>query len=206
MDSIKNHSGVKLIGFFLVLAVAVLAFQRQPVSLAFTPNAQANLPLLFSSMLLISMFIERAIEIFLSAWRSQQADILDTEIAGLERQIKLKKDQADQLDPLLNSLQAKKRERIEYRIESRAVAQWIGLLIGVLVSLVGVRILANVIVLPESGLPAGQHALFVVVDVLLTGAVLAGGSDAFNKIMKLYSSAMDTAAQNAAARKQDPAQ
>jgi hypothetical protein len=39
--------------------------------------------------------------------------------------------------------------------------------------------------------------------VLVTGAEPAGGSDALNKIMKLYSAFTETAAQNTRAKKND---
>jgi len=63
-----------------------------------------------------------------------------------------------------------------------------GLGIGFLVSLVGVRVLGNVIDI--ASLSGDQQGVFTVVDILLTGAVLAGGSEAVNKIMKVYNSFM----------------
>jgi hypothetical protein len=48
-------------------------------------------------------------------------------------------------------------------------------------------------ILNESTLTGYQANLFIVVDVMLTGAVLAGGSEAINRIMKLYNSAMTPA-------------
>ena len=42
---------------------------------------------MFGYLLLISLFVERAIEVFLSAWRSGRADELDIEIANLNKQV-----------------------------------------------------------------------------------------------------------------------
>ena len=40
-----------------------------------------------------------------------------------------------------------------------------------------------------------QQHIFVAVDILITGSVLAGGSEAFNKIMKIYNNIMNSTAE-----------
>lgn len=148
---------------------------------------------MFGYLLLISLFVERAIEVFLSAWRSGRADELDIEIANLNKQVAgSAKTTAEKLKLNLQSLE---KDRTVYRAGSRFIAQWLGLGIGVLVALVGVRVLGNIVDITT--LSKEQEAAFVVVDVLLTGAVLAGGSEAINKIMKVYNSFMIKTAEKA---------
>lgn len=125
--------------------------------------------------------------------RSGRADELDIEIANLNKQVAgSAKTTAEKLKLNLQSL---KKDRTVYRAGSRFIAQWLGLGIGVLVALVGVRVLGNIVDITT--LSKAQEAAFVVVDVLLTGAVLAGGSEAINKIMKVYNSFMIKTAEKA---------
>ena len=51
------------------------------------------------------------------------------------------------------------------------------------------RVLGNI--LESNNLSGCEKSIFVLVDILFTGLVLAGGSDAINKIFKLYNSFMD---------------
>ena len=88
-------------------------------------------------------------------------------------------------------------ERTLYRAESRHISLWLGLSISWLVALVGVRVLGNMVSMDS--LTDANIGMFTVVDIFITGAVIAGGSDAINKIMKVYNNFM-----NSAANKQKP--
>jgi hypothetical protein len=160
---------------------------------------------LLGSFFVISLFLERSIEVFLSAFRAGDADRLDLKT-------KMKKKELDKIDKdtdqtrwskVTEELGALKGERAEYRIRSRQWALWGGLAMGVFVALVGFHGLESLVdpeYFKELGLTLHLR-LFHGVDVLVTGAVLAGGSDAVNKIMKLYSAFTETAAENARAKK-----
>ncbi|EKE68766.1 hypothetical protein [Gallaecimonas xiamenensis] len=197
-QSIRN----RLWGAATVLALSLFAYWQEPGMLAYKDNAIVNIPALFGYLVLVSMVVERATEIFLSAWRSQEADQLDRQINAQKRRLDTLKEDAAAQQQALAELDQVERARTLYRAGSRQIAQWIGLVIGTLVSLVGVRILANLV--DAAPLPYWQHQLFVAVDVLLTGAVLAGGSDAVNKIMKVYTSAMDNTAEKMRSRDTAP--
>ena len=100
-----------------------------------------------------------------------------------------------EIERLKGELGSLEMERTRYRADSRFISQWLGLGIGVLVALVGVRVLGNIVDI--STLTGPQVGIFVVVDIMLTGAVLAGGSEAINKIMKVYNSFMISTAEKA---------
>lgn len=191
-----NHK--RLWGVLLLAGVILIAWFATPMTLKFGENIK-ELPTMFGYLILISLFVERAIEVFLSAWRSAGADELDIKLANIRKRItdsaKTSEDQHPDTSPdrtgirqLKDELESLEKERSRYRSDSRYISYWLGLGIGFLVALVGVRVLGNIMDINTlTGLQAG---IFVIVDILLTGAVLAGGSDAINKIMKLYNSLM----------------
>jgi len=81
-------------------------------------------------------------------------------------------------------------------LETRNISLWSALFLGVFVSAVGVRTLGMLVA--ENAVPAGmQTSLFNSVDILLTGALLAGGSDGIHKIMQVYTNYMESAASKA---------
>ena len=77
--------------------------------------------------------------------------------------------------------------REEYRMQTRSAALWLGLLIGLLVSAVGVRVLHELVV---SELQGTQALYFTAVDILLTGCLISGGSDVLHKIAERYNNFM----------------
>lgn len=202
----QRNGYIRLWGLFMLIVVCALGWFNMPVSLKFGNDVLKDLPTMFGYLVLISLFVERTIEVFLSAWRSQEADELDLEIGNkkkrIEESIKPSAGQQGDADPgreaikeLKKELEDLEKERTIYRAKSRFIAQWLGLGIGMLVSLVGVRVLGNIVDI--STLTAKHKGAFIVVDIMLTGAVLAGGSEAINKIMKIYNSFMNSTAEKA---------
>ncbi|ROQ30134.1 hypothetical protein [Gallaecimonas pentaromativorans] len=180
----------KLLGLAVVIVLTLAAFYYHPQTLAFKTDAVSAVPTLFGYLVLVSMVVERATEIALSLVRSTEADRQDLKIKLAQESLKTASPEAT--PALASQLEDMQHQRMRYRAASRQMAQWIGLVIGILVALVGVRILGNLVDMSTLG---SNNGCFTAVDVLLTGAVLAGGSDAINKIMKVYSSAMDATAQ-----------
>lgn len=191
----KNSGMTRLWGLLLIVAISAISWIARPEAIEFDNELTKDLPVMFGYLVLISLFIERAIEVFLSAWRSQGADMLDYEISKNKSVIEALSDANNNaglnktdISDASKTLLALQEERVIYSAHSRFIAQWMGLGIGFLVSLVGVRVLGNVIDI--ASLSGSQQGVFTVVDILLTGAVLAGGSEAINKIMKVYNSFM----------------
>ena len=193
----KRYS--RLWGALLLVVVSAIAWDIGPVTLPFKPEIQKTFPTMVGYLLLISLFVERAIEVFLSALRSGGADHLDRKLANTKEQIAeqvaaMEGDVADkgeiarELKTARIDLKKLEKERIQYRANSRFISQWMGLGFGIFVSMVGIRVLGNLV--DESKLVGDQAAIFLLVDIILSGAVLAGGSEAINKLMKVYNSYM----------------
>ncbi|MDN3637714.1 hypothetical protein QWY82_02725 [Simiduia curdlanivorans] len=165
-----------LFTLIVILAIAGVGIVLPTQGLSVQPNSLTVFPVVFASVLLICLFVERAIEVFLSALRGGGADRLDLALTQLKLIATPSKEQLDQLGALTIS-------RSEYRSHSRLIAQQMGLCFGLMIALVGFRILGSLVL----ELPSGwQGKAFTLLDILLTGSVLAGGSDAVNKLTKAY--------------------
>ncbi len=87
-------------------------------------------------------------------------------------------------------------KRTEYRIESRGYALWVGLIFGIIIAFIGFRVLEGFIDHDSLILIKNNYhgKIFKIVDIILTGGVIAGGSEGINKLTKVYTSFMQTTA------------
>lgn len=165
----------------IVCLLALLAYWYHPDAAITLSDPVLRLPTLLVTVAVLSLFVERSVEVVLSALRSGGADQLDLALAHTPKD-------TDDYRALLY-------ERADYRAHSRLIAQQLALTFGLLIALVGVRILAGLV----ADVPAGwQDRLFHMVDILLTGSVIAGGSEAANKLTKAYSQLMRNLARRGA--------
>jgi hypothetical protein len=95
------------------------------------------------------------------------------------------------------ALEKAKRQEQEYRCATRQVVLWAGLGLGLLVSGVGLRALETLIDPALSGWSASQGAAFRLVDVVLTGGVIAGGSEGIHRIATVFDNFMNATAKRA---------
>lgn len=184
----------KVVGLFSLIGIILLIiiWNNDIRSLSFKDDIENIIPKLIGNLFLLSIFVERTIEVFLSSLRGFGADELDLEIDELNKSLKSDPTNAQNL----GDLSKKNKERLHYRLRSQSYAQVMGVIIGVCVALIGVRILGNTI---DTSLISnkGIHAkIFSFGDILFTGMVLAGGSEAFNKIMKVYNAFMNKSVKN----------
>jgi hypothetical protein len=139
-----NQKNVRVIGVLVLVIVVFVAWSSGLVAIEFEKDAPNKLPSTFGYLLLASLFVERAIEVFLSAWRSGEADAQDIQIKQTAAEIAaIKKAVADgtatadsvrdELDGLEDHLKKLESARIMYKADSRVIAQWIGLIIGFMV-------------------------------------------------------------------------
>lgn len=147
---------------------------------------------LITSAILLSLFIERTIEIILSAWRGIErknkvqaliAARTTAKAAGIRDEYKLLEN-AD-VKNATNELEA-------FRAENRGIAILTGLTLGIIVSSLGIRLIEPLLdpeVIGEIG--DFQLRLLVVVDVFITGALLGGGAKGLHSILDLFLTAVD---------------
>ncbi|HZN65650.1 MAG TPA: hypothetical protein VFB66_10125 [Tepidisphaeraceae bacterium] len=180
--------------------------------LAWKDRFQDNVTATVGALLLAAVLVERVVEVFLSIWKRPEVDhleqslefqqavqvdrrsditALDAKIADQARSadekavLKAKRDRKEmELADAEDAAEELERQLVPYSAETRRLALWIGLAVGVLTSAVGIRLLANLVAV-EKAAAGRQYTWFVVVDVLFTGAVLAGGSKAVHRVSSL---------------------
>jgi F0F1-type ATP synthase assembly protein I len=119
-------------------------------------------------LLLITVFLERALEVFVLTFRAPGED-----------------NYADNAEKLA-----------EYKHETRRITLSSALFMGILISMIGIRGIGAFIDFQENTIP-WQRAWFHILDILLTGGVIAGGSNFIHKMLQIITTFMDavTAAQ-----------
>ena len=187
-----------------MIAAVILSL---PTWLTPTPTVLKNFGLadigqLLGSLLLVALFLERALEVFITTWRGPDAAEFDRRVEARRVQLEELKaqpqpDQA-QLTAAVNALEQAEQERTTYKSQTQRLALWTGLTLGLLVSAVGIRTLQT-LVTPDglSTLPQRQVVVLHVVDVLLTGGLIAGGSEGIHKLTQVYTNFMEASAKRA---------
>lgn len=168
---------VLLAGFLLVSGVAVYFGGPQPIH--FKQFSAAEFTQQLSPLMLAALFIERSLEVFITTWRGGGEAELQRSVAKADADAKS--------DPTkLSDLHSAQDKLSIYKSSTQKVALPAALVIGLLVSALGIRGLGNLLD-PNAfvGHPT-QHAWFTVADVFLTGSVLGGGSDVVHSIITAF--------------------
>lgn len=149
---------------------------------------------LFAVLFTLSIFVERAADVFLTIWRSAKSEDLKLRIETLRFEIaEFDKNTNGSIENpnIRKELVAERKKletkRLEFRSHTRVIASWCIFVAGIVISLVSVRALRSLIdlqALPQIG--TAHRGIFDIVDVLLTGGLLAGGSDGIHKLAELY--------------------
>ncbi|MHC4435036.1 MAG: hypothetical protein ACYTBS_24630 [Planctomycetota bacterium] len=181
----------------LVLALLIALILSAPLYLSlelieFKADNTDHLWPLLASLGIIAIIIERSLEIFLTAFRAQRSEEMDLEIRGIKDRISKASPGGQKASKLTESLEGLQQKKLKRSSGTRVYSLWSGLFVGILVSAVGIRSLQTLID-PEAFREADsyQRALFTLVDVLLTGGILAGGSDGIHKLVEVLRAFLD---------------
>lgn len=125
---------------------------------------------------IVALFVERALEVLMKAWRQGGK-------VSLEHEKNLAEDTA----------QHEHAKRLkEYRAGTQRRALLAGLTLGFLVSLSGVRLLGPIFQLDEAAEWTFQMGLFQFTDIILTAGLIAGGSSTIHELMALIDNFLRT--------------
>lgn len=102
---------------------------------------------------------------------------------------KTTKIQIDDLNTIINQLNAKEHQRAAYKSDTRIIALWTSLLFGLLISAIGIRSIEPLVIM-DSDNPM-QVIIFRCLDALLTGGLIAGGSEGIHKLIKVFTDFME---------------
>lgn len=222
-SSTDKKSNLLELGFWIVASSLILlvAFTKHPVSLIPDKDVASKLSGILGSLLVVSLLVERVIEVFVSIWRNPASDVLEKKLDNLQDRQATRKAEIDELkketaestttdsrkEEIGKQLDLKrkaneqdesdefdvKEQLVPFEARTRRLSTWVGMTIGCLTALVGFRFL-NQIVDVSTIVTArpGQYRLFIFVDVLLTGAILAGGSKTIHRLFTLYDTFMQS--------------
>lgn len=188
---------------FLVLALVIIGALAVPRGVAFEEVTPEKFLAVITPLFLIAVFIERALEVFVAAWRGKGEEELAAEVSRLApRKQKAKQDKAGSVSDETPSsapdeLTAAKRTLALYKADTHKQALIAALAIGVIVSALGVRFLEPLFD-PDAldNLTRGQRVLLAALDIAITGALLGGGSDGLHKVINTVVVFFDTTGKN----------
>lgn len=170
---------VYLIGALTILGL-LFAINGNPQPLTFWPLESAgDLLQRVIPLFVIALFVERAIEVFVSPWRSREEMLI----------------RAARRTPLGKLAEEEDRKLTTYKADTMRIAFAAGVGMGMTVSAVGVRALA-LFIQPDqiAALAGSQRPLFTTVDVVITGLLIGGGADGIHKVVKVFTSFFDSVA------------
>lgn len=172
--------------FFCLLATALW----QPKLIRFWPFSAAEFAQLIAPLFLVALFIERTMEVFLTVWRGPGSAKCGREISTLKAAKAPVKDIEGARDKLSG-----------YKSQTQRIAFLSSLTLGIVVSALGIRAL-EMFIDPTAfkgpdGVTTTQVRLFNSMDVVLTGALLGGGSDALHKLITVFTNFMETSSKKA---------
>ena len=155
-----------------------------PAGIAFKPVDPQTVFGLLTWLFAVALFVERAVEVVVLVLRDAGADVLQARVDAAQAQI----DAAQKNDPAAPATSTALTEASSalgaFRADTKEIALCIGFVFGVLVALAGVRALGGLV-----AAPAGA-TLFTAVDTVITGAVLAGGSEGIHQMVNVFSDFM----------------
>ncbi|MFN6565855.1 hypothetical protein [Dendronalium sp. ChiSLP03b] len=106
-----------------------------------------------------------------------------------EEILNINKPQIDDLNTIFNDVNEKERKKVAYKSDTRIIALWTSLLFGILMSAVGIRSIEPLVVIDLNN-PI-QITIFRCLDALLTGGLIAGGSEGIHKFIKVFTDFME---------------
>ena len=165
-------------------------------SVGFKPFQSGDYVSVFTQLLIIAVFMERALEFFINLWREPGKDDLAHRLEDYERELS-KLEEKGVEDAEIESMENKVQE-LRYSLQlygslTFRISLWSSFLFGLLISTVGVRALQSVVG-DVSGLAQPQQTIFHFIDVLLTGCLISGGSEGIHKIAGLYNKFIESSA------------
>jgi len=171
----------------VIVMIVLIAIRLAPEVVEFKPLELQAITGLLGLLIFIALLLERFLDVFLTVSRAQVSESKFNTIMTLQARIRDHIAKKEQVSGELRKELTEARDALAaYKARTRQLSMWYGFAFGILVSCVGVRAIGSFAV-PRSldGLPAAQYYLFNLVDILLTGGLLAGGSDGIHKIAEV---------------------
>ncbi|NQV98980.1 MAG: hypothetical protein HQ483_04735 [Rhodospirillales bacterium] len=170
---------------------------------AFADEAGAKALTALGTLFIISLFVERAQQVYIAIWRGLRRTDLDNRVLDREKLLanatgSTPPDPATVMEAR-NMLHAAVIAQETYKANTRKLAFISGMVLGLLIAIAGARILSEVFVF-KGEMDTIQQVIFNFADILITGGLIGGGSEGIHKIIALITEFLDS--QRAGLRKQ----
>ncbi len=173
----------------VALSAAAAAWQASNFTgLAFKPFKADEIVGNLTALFLISVFLERALEVFVSCWRDADRRKLEHEIAHAVCDAKAADPQA--VAECERQVLQKRHELHIFKDKTGRASFICGLVAGAVIALAGARALGPLLSsLPTTGSP--QALVVTIVDVVITAGLIGGGSDGIHKLVSVITDYLD---------------
>ena len=170
----------------LVACSAVAAWQASAFTgLAFKPFRAEEIVGNLTALFLISVFLERALEVFVSSWRDGDRRKLEHEIAHALADAK-----AAPAPEAERRVLQRRQDLADFKAQTARWSLMCGLVAGAVIALAGARALGPLLAaLPPVGSP--QALVVTIVDVVITAGLIGGGSDGIHKLVSVITDYLD---------------
>jgi hypothetical protein len=189
-DSSGKKSFIPSVAVFAAVLISAFIVYRVwqghvPASIAFKPISGPAFAGVVGWLFAVALFVERAVEVIVMVFRDQDADLLDNAEAEAKDAFTAATDPATK-QAAQTALSAAHEAVIIYRAHTKEFALQVGFFLGALVALAGVRALHGLI--PDN-IVTGRW--FTLVDIIVTSAMLAGGSEGIHRLVNVFTSFTD---------------
>ena len=168
----------------------------------------AGVTQILTNLAFVALVLERALEVFVTAWRGPGRADVDASLGRIRGEMARVRKLADgatvpgtgltkeaRLLELATERNPHTATLAKYKSDTQVIALRSAVVLGLLTAAVGYRALATVV--DASSLGGLQAAGFTLVDVLLTGGLLAGGSKGIHALTQVFGNYLDTMAEGA---------
>lgn len=177
-------SSLAVLGAAVIASALLIRSRTVPPAMPFSPFDVHVVLNVLGGLFMVALMMERAVEVIISVLRDADAQVLTSAIASTTASLAEAKLEVPasgtKIDALTVLLSVQKKALDDYRIDTRETTYCISFTLGVALALVGVRGLIGLLSPP----PGPVSGWFKLVDILVTGAVIAGGSDGIHKMVK----------------------
>jgi hypothetical protein len=198
-----------------VVFLAALVLATKVGGLPTKPFGLADVGKLLTTFFVLALFVERTLEVFITAWRGGPTAKAEHDIAGFTATAAaaataavaagaVPNTQAQQAAQIVaqdatQKANAKANWLVDYKSETQRIALRAGLVLGIVVAAIGVRAFGTFVQLPPvaaDGVPAWRNGILNVIDVLISGGIIGGGSEAIHKLMTVITGFFEQTAAN----------
>ncbi len=180
-----------LIPLYLVYYYKISPVTLKPISITSATN-------FFTILLIVALIVERTLEGFIAIWRGQESRLFDVRTKHYRKEIqRLEKATSDEDKELFREHKSDyenlKHEIADFKQHTQIIALRGGLFLGLVISLIGFRSLQPLVEI--KAFEPLQRIIFNWVDIILTGCVIAGGSDGIHRMATVVTRFLDSTAE-----------